>query len=161
MVEAAQEKPKLHFVIEGNISITDAQAVVREIGQQHGGVTTVSLRTTGGIPVSAEPAVELLGMAGAIASVVSAFVVILSTVRDHQKSKAWTVKRLRELVAQEMVRLGIVGFNVSRVDNFDDLLHRRSGPCVLEIVDVKKCEKYKLCVFQDGKSYVVRLEDFE
>lgn len=151
----------IEFVIKGDISLSDAQAVARKIAGKHKSeLLKVSLGMVDAVPTPAEPVTVLVGIAGAVASVISAFVVVFVEIRKHRQDKTWTVERLKKLIEQEMIRFGIVNFAIDSVDNFDEL-RCRSGTCVIEVTDIKTKNEYRMYIFRDGEPYVLRVETVE
>lgn len=139
------------FFIEGEITVRDAEAIRRTIEEEHQNLAEVSFDAEEPVAGPAVPIVELVGVAGAVASVISALIIMYVLMKDHKKEQKWTKKKLVELIEDEMVRLGVIDFELHKISNFDSLLTSKDEPCVVEALRQETGDKYKMYVFRDGE----------
>ena len=81
--------------------------------------------------------------------------------KEFKRSQVWTSKRLREVIEQEMIKLGVVDFKIIHLINFEALLRRKAAPCAIKITNERNGDMYKLYVFKDAATYVIRIEEIE
>ena len=144
--------------IEGDITHGQARAVRDAIAGKYGRVAKVSLASQTPLAEPADLPAELVGVAGAVAALISACVNVWTAYRIARDSRASTPKRFRALVEQEMLALGATDWRIERLQNYRALLERGSGPCVTTVRDARTGERYKLYMLRGGKVYVLRIE---
>jgi len=154
-VDSESEEPdsQLRIMIQGNIDESVVLKSFDMVEDKH-----ISLDVGEVINIRQFLSPDDLALAAVISGIISALNALFISLTVHKNSKSWTNQRFNEKITDVARENGTVAYEIISTNGYENLKKMKKSPCVVEIRDKRTYAKYKIYLFIDGDTGIIRVD---